>query len=45
MIINVVMPHITEKLFHMKNLCARWRDRGFTRDMEKTKQLLQEDYN
>jgi hypothetical protein len=45
MLINVVMPHITEKLFHIKTLCTRWIDRGFTRDLEKTKQVLQEDYN
>jgi hypothetical protein len=45
MLINVVAPHITEKIFYMKTLYSRWRDRSFTCDMRQTKQVLQEDYN
>lgn len=40
MLINVVAPHITEKLFYVKTLLTRFRDRGFTFDMRRTRQVL-----
>ena len=44
MLMNVVTPHIAQNLLFILPASIRCCDRGCTRDMKRTKQVLQEDY-
>jgi len=44
MIMNIVTPHIAENMLFAWPACRRCWDRKCTRDLKKTRQVLQEDY-
>lgn len=44
MFINVFTPHIGGFVAVIKNGLSRCRDRGCSRDIKRTKQVMQEDY-
>lgn len=45
MLINIVMPHLAEKMVYLFTVFKRWRDREYTKDMKRTRKVLQEDYD
>jgi len=32
MLINIIIPHITDNIFYLKTLFCRWKDRGYTKN-------------
>ena len=44
MIMNIITPHIAENILYILPAISRCIDRGCTRDIRKTRQVLQEDY-
>lgn len=44
MLINSASTQIMQLLYYLWNLTKRFWDRGFSLDLKKTKQLIQEDY-
>lgn len=40
MLLNVIIPHLAERIFDLVALFKRWRDRGYTRDQRSTRQVL-----
>lgn len=44
MIMNIITPHIAENMLFLWPKLRRCIDRGCTRDIRRTKQVLQEDY-
>jgi len=44
MLMNIITPHIAENILFLLPAIARCIDRRCTRDIRKTRQVLQEDY-
>ena len=45
MVVNIIVPLLTERIFDAIRFCRRCKDRGCTRDYRKTKTVIQEEYD